>query len=205
MILTRAVDSTEIKIECDEALAAAAADVVRKFESLHRSGDVLRDGLRVRFGWSVLTLRAEDHALRVCEPAFDRNPLVELNSTVDVTLRVLVSQVGVLRRVGEAGSDISFEQLVLARGAELEAPSIFLQRLKPAGEQDSGWLIGDADRIESPERDDLRPIRIFELLRRRPEALQALALPVGYVVVMRGGEIAQVYDAGGRELWSEKL
>src|ERR1035438_2207678 len=166
MIVKRSVNSTDLIVECDQSLKPAAEDVVKKLESLHREGLALHDGVRIRFGWSVLTLRAEDHSLRVCEPAFDRDPFHDVNPTIDVTLRVLVSQVRVLKRVGESGTDGSFEEFLLVRNGALEAPSIFLRRQNRASDQDSGWFAGDLDHIESAGG-DLTPIRVYELLDRQ--------------------------------------
>jgi hypothetical protein len=200
MLVERRVDSTRLIAECDAALRDAADDVLRKFEALQREGLALRDGTRIRFGWSILTLRAETGGLRVCEPAFDGDPLRETSPTINVTLRVLAGQVRVLKCVHESGSDVGFEELVLVRQGALEAPGIFLRRQKPVSPNDSGWLIGDLDHIEETGG-DLTPTPVYALVRSRPAALAVLALPVDYTVVMRGAEISNVFDATGQDRW----
>src|SRR5262249_40599598 len=150
--------------------------VVRKLESANERGVQMVDGTRIQVGWSVLTLRAEGSGLRVCEPAFRTNPFEQLEPRLDVTMRVLASQIRVLRQVGEVGVDVTYDQLVLIVTGALERGAIYLKRLDPSSKQDSGWFIGDLDHIENPDETQTQAVAAFELLRVRRAILQVLAL-----------------------------
>jgi hypothetical protein len=165
MIFTRSIDSQTIIIECDEALEPAAGDVLKMFADLAAAGTRLREGLRVRFGWSMLTLRVEDDRLRVCEPLFSGDPRSELNPKLTITLSVIAEQVKWLHRVQEKGTDVVFDQRLVHTGAALEADEIFALRGESASEIDSGWSVAPVPSAgKQIDTSNLSSVPIYRLL-----------------------------------------
>jgi hypothetical protein len=202
--LETTIGNAALLLECDPDLQSLAGRVMDKIAAAHRQGLRIVDGAHIQIGWSVLTLKAENGRLRVCEPHFGANPFEQLEPTVSITLRVLEAQVRLLRRVGEAGVDVTYDQLVLATPAALASPGIYLKRLDPLSPQDTGWfigaLIGSSHRIE--EASDVRALAVFELFQMRPAVLQVLALPPGSIVTMSGDAVEHVFDSEGRDRWA---
>jgi hypothetical protein len=204
VILSRRIDDEVVTIECDASLEDAAGDVLETLRRLARSGARLRKGYRMRFGWSVLTLRAEDGGLRVCEPRFSGDALTELSPTLDTTLGVLVEQVGWLRRLGVHGEDVSFDQqVVLAEGA-LEAAETFALRSPATSESDSGWSVAPVpDGQQDVDLGRLTPLPVHRLVDTAPGLLPVLALPEGYLVRLRGRDVREISDGTGVIRWAE--
>jgi hypothetical protein len=187
-----------VLLDCDERLQEGGRAVLDKFAELNRHGPVLRDGSRVQFGWTILTLRSENGSLRVFEPDYMGDPLHDLNRNLDLTLEVIADQVAVLRRENCEGLDARFDQYVLAGPGAVEAADIFLTRRDPVSKEDSGWFLGDMTQIESGSKEEeLQAVRVFELLRRRRAVSKVLALPPGYAVVMQGNAIDTILNDAG--------
>ena len=205
MILTRKIGSQSITVECAEVLQPAACDVLETLAELAKSGTLLRDGLRVQFGWSLLTLRAEADGLRVCEPRFSGDPRGEQSPTLDITLSVLAEQVRWLHRMDEKGKDVVFDQKIVHTLDGLEAEDIFALRGESTTESDSGWSVARVPRGgEGIDMSNLSGLPIYRLLGTRVGLLAILTLPEGYLVRLQGNEVTEITDAEGRVRWPEE-
>ncbi|MBC8737656.1 hypothetical protein F6X40_12690 [Paraburkholderia sp. UCT31] len=202
MILTSTIDTHEVLLECDVALEPAAKDVLRTLAELSRPDAPLRDGLRVRFGWSLLTLRTEPAGLRVCEPHFRGDPERELNPRLDTTLRVLVEQSAWLHQLGEAGSDVFFDQQIVVAGDALHATNIFALRGEVQKQGDSGWSVAPVPSGgQAIDMHNLRALPVHRLLDARPGLLAVLTLPAGYLVRLKANRVVEVNAPDGRVVW----
>jgi hypothetical protein len=202
MIFRQRVGGENLIIECDEYLEAQVRLVFRSIESAVGQGLELRVGTRIQIGWSVLTLREDADGLRVCEPIFRKDLANELNSTLDITLGVLLSQVQILHRVAAEGMDVVYWQAVLARRDAIATAEIYLKRTVPIRKHDSGWYIGDLNAIEDATEEETEAIEISQLLTSRPAVLQLLALPPGFIATMRDESILQIFDQNGVDRWA---
>lgn len=202
MILTRTIDTRAVLLECDAAFEPAAHDVLSTLAALSRPDAPLRDGLRVRFGWSLLTLRAEPAGLRVCEPHFRGDPESELNPLLDTTLRVLVEQSAWLHQLGEAGSDVFFDQQLVVAGDALQVTDIFALRAQVQTQGDSGWSVAPVPSGgQAIDMQNLRAIPVHRLLDARPGLLAVLTLPAGYLVRLNADQVVEVNAPDGRVVW----
>jgi len=202
MIITRTIAGQPLLVECDSSLESAAHDVLRMFADLANSGKPMRDGLRIRFGWSLLTLRSDQAGLRVCEPLFTRDPEHALNPDLDTTLGVLVAQVEWLRRLQEQGSDVAFDQQIVVAGDALTASDIFALREEPKSDLDSGWSVAP---VPADSRDidmsALCAVPVARLVEARPGLLPILTLPAGYLVRLRQNDVIEIEAPDGRAGW----
>lgn len=203
MILRRTIASLQIVIECDPYLAAAAADVFDVLAAMARSGKPPNDAMRIRFGWSLLVLRAEHGFLRVCEPRFTADdPLAATAETLDVTLSVIVRQLAWLHQLRERGVDVRFDQRVVVARNALAGDDIFALRGKPPTDIDSGWSVAPVP-AEGAQVDtsDLSAIPVFRLVGESRNLLSILTLPVGYLVRLRNDEIVEISDNEDNVRW----
>jgi hypothetical protein len=157
------------------------------------------EGMTIRFGWSRLKLLADGDALRVGEPEFARWPDDAWAPTLDITLDTISLQVALLRRVGEAGEDVSLDQVIIAAPGALAQRELFVRRTPSRAPQDSGWLLATLADPEALTRGrDLEAVAIATLVVRRRALLQALTLPTGFTALFTGDRLTEVLDGAGR-------
>jgi hypothetical protein len=202
MIHTRVISNQTVMLDCDPLLTPLADDVLDSLARIAVEKESLTDGMRIRFGWTLITLREQAKGqLMVCEPDFDGAPLTQIRPQLNTSLRVLAEQTLLLRRVGEEPVDVGFDQFVVAAPGALAAPT--LQLTRSSGEaDDSGWYITAIDTTPPQDPELLQVLRVFSLLSLRPSLMQVLALPPGYSVVMEQESIAGVWDIEGRDRWA---
>jgi hypothetical protein len=194
MVHKRQVGSQQLILECSDRYSDLGASVLDKIVELHGAGPPLHNGSTIQFGWSLLTLRADECGLRVCEPDF-YGDISRTQPFVEATLEILRAQVPVLRAVGEDGVDVRFDQVVtLTRGC-IGIPDLFLKRDLPEFPEDTGWFIGRLDDLEAARAPrDIENLRVYELLRQRAVLMQLLTLPPGYLAIVRKEKIVALLD-----------
>jgi hypothetical protein len=93
-------------------------------------------------------------------------------------------------------------RLIVARGCWLQ-PRIYLERQRPAFDGDTGWFLGPVDQIEKkPEYDALRA---GDLIAARPDLVDILSMPTGFLVVLDNGGPAAILDLEGLDVWAVAL
>jgi hypothetical protein len=205
MLIERRVGGRTLRADCQQRNQVTAAAAIAAFEPLAADAD-LADGALVRFGFSMLRLELDGDALRLTEPVFEAWPHARWSPTIDITLDVTAFQVRLLAAVDAEGEDAWFDQLLLSAPGALDESENFLRRIGSVDECDSGWLLGT---LRDPEAltaaDALEPVEIARLVSRHRTLLGALALPRGWVAIVMGNEIREVYDPGGNERLAGKL
>jgi hypothetical protein len=190
MQLSLDIERTTLLLDCGEHFKEAGVSMLKKLAELDHHGPALKDGTRVQFGWTVLTLCSEMTYLRVYEPSYLGDALHALHSNLDLTLKVMTEQAEILRRENVEGLDARFDHYVVAWPGALGATNIFLKRQGSEQPDNTGWFIGDLDRLEEQHSDEeLEAWQVFQILQRRQSVMKFLALPPGYAVVLRGNEI----------------
>lgn len=201
MIVERSVQDQRVRAECSREHAGMAENVLDVYERMAASGQELRPGLRVRFGWSLLRLAEDGDALRVTEPDFAAWPEERWEPTLDATLGTLAAQTRLLHELDVDGQDAYFDQAIVAAAGALAQPHIFLRRTAGRSEKDSGWLLAA---VQDPEAlaagENLEAVLIANLVTRRPSLLPVLVLPQDFIVIFAGDEVETIYDAAGRVL-----
>lgn len=188
-------------------VAASAAELQPQAEWLlgtirrmHEAGMPLVDGGRIRLGWSVLTVRRTGDDAILCEPDFAGDPFSSVVEDLTRTLWVQARQADVLGRLGLEGEPTAFSDKVVHATGCLGDRRVYLERQPATGVDDSGWFIGPTVGGSAPDR--YEGIHAYQLLFARPAALQVLCLPVGYLAVLEGEEVAAVVDPTDGEVWN---
>jgi len=88
-------------------------------------------------------------------------------------------------------------KVILARGVWAHQ-RVYLERTKTDDPKDSGWYIGVADGTRVSDYDAMS---VGDLLASCPALDTVLRLPVGYVVVLVGASLEDVFDSHGKRLW----
>jgi hypothetical protein len=186
----RNIDGQTLRAVAESGQAALVEDIFTLVERLARR-DQLRQGMRFRFGWTMLTIEPEGDAWMLCEPDFDRDPLVRVRRRIDVSLDVMAKQAAFAHAQRIEPLDACFDQIVIAGRGALGQPNIQAFRDLPDAE-DSGWSITVVGAEPAEDPDAFEVIQVYRLLRLGPELLPLLVLPVGYGVICKKGSAPMV-------------
>ncbi len=87
-----------------------------------------------------------------------------------------------------------------------QCSKIYLERLDPTGEQDSGWYIGPAtDEAPKAEPAPCIAIRMGDMIAARGDFEALLTLPTGSLIVLDTGGPAAIFDQLGIDIWAMAL
>ena len=78
---------------------------------------------------------------------------------------------------------------------------VYLERREPVSAADTGWHIGHADGPNAPGAGACLTITVGRLADAAPDLAELLRLPLGTLIVARGGAVGQIVDPLGRTVW----
>jgi len=207
MKLTREIGGKRIAVHVPPSLAPLGEDLLEKLAELDAKGPPLSDGSTIAFGWTQLTLEERGDELVVREPDYCGDALHDTVSDVGYTLRVIVDQLRVCKRVGAEPQDTWYASRLLVKRGALDEERVYLERKPPMHAEDSGWYLGTVNGAlerEAPSADDLEMLYVYELFPKRYGLLRAMALPVGYLAVFSRMSIEHVLDPSNDDVWSDE-
>jgi hypothetical protein len=178
-------DST-VALRCDASCQEHGEWVLASLAERAESGWTPRGGLRIEFGWSVLSLIGQNNTYVVHEPDFDNDPTSWVRDEVTTSLLVQADMLGIAAAVDVEPVFPNFADRVLVKEGWLEAHKVSLFRGIDPRLAESKWMINHDDADEATPTDT---IRVFELLKLRRSLLSALALPPGYLAVFEGDQM----------------
>ena len=103
-----------------------------------------------------------------------------------------------LAELGVPQEPVDDDAKVIFARSVCQSARIYLERVEPAGENDSGWYIGIAG--DTPIT-DFDAVRVADLLTARPDLDALLRLPVGYLAVLARTSLMAVVDPQGARRW----
>lgn len=151
-----------------------------------------RDVQDSEFDWTK-----EHERLRKLAPSrsvLDAAPLQEARfrwidgSEIDLPRRKAIAALG--SQSASFGGD---DKVVLAKDVWASS-RVFLERVAAPSEGDTGWFIGPANCATTQA---CLSVRVDDLLQARPDFLEILELPKGFLVVLNSGSIEAVFDDRG--------
>jgi hypothetical protein len=95
------------------------------------------------------------------------------------------------------------QKIIIARNS-WQQQRIYLERMTPESEQDSGWFLGEVDRVEG-EKIEYDAIRVGDLIAARPDLMDLLALPPGFLIALDAGGPSAMLDGAGLDVWAVAL
>jgi hypothetical protein len=194
------IGNNTIVVKCAAHLREQAESLLQIFNRLQPEGKALDSGLKKQIGWSTLTLFKRGTELLVCEPDFWGDPFNNIREDLTCTLTILAKQNKLLSILGIEGVSTTFREKISLAGNSLDTRKIYLKRDRPKSDGDSGWHIDRS--IDPPEMDKQDFIYTYQLLDSRPELLQVLSLPPGYLVIFDGDGIDSIINDKGENVWN---
>lgn len=150
----------------------------------------VKDGTRIQYGWTVITLRARGSELVLCEPDFGRDPQLHVREDVSFTAMSTVQWIAsqsVVRDLPD-GPATTYLDVVRATPGALGRPKVTLARTSDA------WEL----RAAGDHGDPSDEMHLYHFARERPHLLKTIWLPVGWTAVFDEHRLTQVLDGTGR-------
>ncbi|MBN9520973.1 hypothetical protein J0H58_21035 [bacterium] len=208
MSLSASFGTTSLRATCAEEFDSLVEDLFGLIRHSVAKGAVLRDGTRILFGWTVLTVRGERGDLALCEPDFGTDPTAGLRENIDFSLAGYRRQQNLIAAVGlDQWRPLPYtDDVFVERGALGDEQVIGWRMSDPQGAD--GWFVF---RIHSdcpkPALDittvggQFGRVPVWHLALSFPAQFDMLALPIGYTVRITGGAIDRVQSPDG-EVWT---
>ncbi len=87
-----------------------------------------------------------------------------------------------------------------------QSERVYLERLEPSSDQDSGWYVGSAEEnAAAVDPEKLIAVRLGDLVAARNDLSDLLGLPTGTLIIMDAGGPAAIFDPLGLDLWALAL
>ncbi|MFZ6745951.1 immunity protein Imm33 domain-containing protein [Undibacterium sp. JH2W] len=134
-------------------------------------------------------------------PARSIKDFQDNRNCVDVSLNVIAKQNKFANGIGAKQVPITFQNKVIMAKGVLDESSLYMERIAPDLEKnDSGWYIGKTNLNEG--KDELSAIYAFQLLQLRPELIDVLTIPEGYMVFVNGLTVSYVTNPNDEVVFS---
>lgn len=190
-------ESIRLVASCRTDEIEQALGMLRHFAKIAQTKAIA--GRTIKFGWAPLKVLTEGAMLRVWEPDFSGNPFRDFTPSVDMTLRVLAIQVGLINSLGIKGNPPDFSQKVVVAVDCLKADQLHLERQSAERPDDTGWSIDFND----DKRVGWEAKYVFQIALERLSLMAPLALPTGYSCNIKGYFIESIFNEKGERIWGE--
>lgn len=144
-----------------------------------------RPGETVEFGWLMLRVCGTPDALDI--ESLDFEQMASFTTDLTRALQIHHRQMSLLREAGVELERCTLQHAgLVSQGYRPGAPEMFLTRLGPVQNSDSGWVIGSiAERLTKASLASSRFVSLYELSLADPRLLPFWLLPSYYTVVLR--------------------
>lgn len=188
-----------ILVHADPALDGEVERLFEVFAALRAEAFVIGDASELPIGWTRLRFAVEGATIRVLEPDYDNDPEHAWRPDISVSLATLARQRAVLELVDVPGEAIDFDRHVLVVRGALAQPDVFLLRVASPGGRMTGWRLSPTAGMQ-PE-DEVDSLPVHEILRARPELVDAMLLPAGYMAFFTGERLVTLVDEHDAVVW----
>ncbi|PRP98800.1 hypothetical protein ENSA5_29560 [Enhygromyxa salina] len=188
-----------IYVYADPSLDREVERLLLLFEDLRAESVPITAKTRIPIGWTTLSFALDGERLVVEEPDYDNEPESRTRPDISVSLATLARQRAVLEQVGIPGQAIEFDQHVLTIRGVLERDEVMLVRVESPGGRLTGWRLTPAEGIE--EADEIESLPVYAILAARPELLDAMLLPPGYLVLYAGKQLTTIVNEANEIVW----
>lgn len=188
-----------IYVYADPALGTEVDRLFLLFEDLLAESVPLTADTRLPIGWTTLSFAADHDRLIVEEPDYANDPEANTRPDISRSLATLARQRAVLQQVGVPGEAIDFDQHVLTITGVLEREEVMLVRVESPGGRMTGWRLTPAEGIE--EADEIESLPVYMIFNARPELLDAMLLPAGYLALYSGARLTTIVNVDNEIVW----
>lgn len=195
------INNKSIFFFCDELLAQIADFFSQILRSEDEQYNILQPYSIIQVGWNYYKI-LEGDCLQIVSLDYSKNPFEDTTEDLSLALTIFKMQSDLLHQTLLTPQETSFKDTMLIRKSALNAPHIFLQRLKPTHENDSGWYMGSIDDVASNHPEDYMKIHTYQLLSLCKEALGLMPLPVGTMGIFENGKLIELVDQDNHTIFN---
>lgn len=200
MKYTYNINGKMISLSCREEWKPTAdffAGILREEE---KEGGALEDGSIIQIGWGFYKVVKGERTWELVTFDYTGDPFTGTEEDLSLSMRIFHEQTEILNRAGVGAVTTSFQDTMLIKRTAMKAPTVYLQRLEPVGEGDSGWYMGVIGEEGSDDPADYERICTYRLLSFCEAALALMPLPLGTIGLIERGRLVEVVDENNNSL-----
>lgn len=203
MKYTYNINGKLVSLSCREEWKGTADFLAGVLLEEERADGVLADGCIIQIGWSFYKFEAEGPGLRMVTFDYVGDPFSATEEDLSLSLRIFHEQTAVLNKaqVQDQAVTTSFQDTMLMKNTARTADTVYLQRLEPTCEGDSGWYMGVIGEEGSDDPGDYTRIHTYQLLSFCEAALALMPLPLGTIGLFERGQLVEVVDENNKNLF----
>ncbi len=206
MKYTYNINGKLISLSCREEWKCTADFLAGVLLEEERAGGVLEDGSIIQIGWSFYKFVKQGPELRMVTFDYVGDPFSDTEEDLSLSLRIFHEQTEILNKaqIQEQAVTTSFQDTMLMKNTARTANTVYLQRLEPTCEGDSGWYMGVIGEEGSDDPADYTRIQTYQLLSFCEAALALMPLPLGTIGLFERGQLVEVVDENNRNLFTPR-
>lgn len=204
MKYTYDINGKRISLSCREEWKRTADFLAGILLEEERAGNALEDGSIIQIGWSFYKFVKQGPELQMVTFDYVGDPFSATEEDLSLSMRIFHEQTELLERaqVRERAVATSFQDSLLVKRTAMKAPTVYLQRLEPMVEGDSGWYMGVVGEEGSQDPADYVRIHTYQLLSFCEAALALMPLPLGTIGLFERGQLVEVVDQDNKTLFT---
>lgn len=200
MKYTYDINGKTVSLSCREEWKHTANFLAGVLEEEEKAAGILKDGNIIEIGWSFYKVTEKDGAFEVVTFDYTGDPFTDTEEDLSLSMRIFHEQTEILNRAKVNAVNTAFQDTMLIKRTARKAPTVYLQRLEPMGEGDSGWYMGVIGEEGSDNPADYERICTYQLLSFCEAALALMPLPLGTIGLIERGRLVEIVDENNKSL-----
>ncbi len=192
------IKNQKIKANAQQFFKNAVGALFQILKKASEQHDIFDPNFALGFGFSYFFLvkRKGNDFYEIATVNYRKNPFNERTTDLTIALIIHNMQSEMVSTAKVQPQNTFFRQSMIILRQAAKADDIYLTRTTPADELDSGWYLGLTNDEHEDEHtaEDFLKLPVCELMKMRPVAMRALAMPVGTLVTISKNDITAVVD-----------
>lgn len=106
-----------------------------------------------------------------------------------------------IEKTGEVPMKTTLQNTMLVQKSALKQSSIYMQRLKPSNDMDSGWYMGSMKGAAPDTPTDYGKAYTYQLFEFCFEAIGILQLSIGTIAAFDNRKLLEIVNRDGQKIW----
>ena len=170
---------------------------------LEKAGGALEEDSIIQIGWSFYKFVKCGQGFQMVTFDYVGDPFSATEEDLSLSLRIFHEQTEILNKAQLQAQAVttSFQDTMLMKNTARTADTVYLQRLEPVCEGDSGWYMGVIGEEGSDDPGDYTRVHTYQLLSFCEAALALMPLPLGTIGLFERGQLVEVVDENNKNLF----
>lgn len=200
MKYTYNINGKLVSLSCREEWKHTADFLAGVLLEEEKAGAGLEDGSIIQIGWGFYKFVQQGKGFQMVTFDYVGDPFSATEEDLSLSLRIFHEQTETLNKAQVQAVTTSFQDSMLMKKTARTAGTVYLQRLEPMVEGDSGWYMGVVGEEGSDDPNDYERIHTYQLLSFCEAALALMPLPLGTIGLFERGQLVEVVDQDNNKL-----